>query len=157
MIRAARFKTGSVVEDRRRKTWNFLWWENGKRRTKSLGQHPTKTSAWTAAKPLRDALETKEPVINEVATVPTVNTLVCSYRAEKMPKRLSTRRAYELWLKNHIIPKWGNCVLSDLQPRPVELWLEALSLSPKSKAHIRGLLGSREAARSHRSGTNCGW
>src|SRR6266480_4309565 len=37
MKRAARFKTGSVVFDKRRKTWNFLRWENGKRRSKLIG------------------------------------------------------------------------------------------------------------------------
>jgi integrase len=128
---------GTVVLDKRINTWSFLWWENGKRKSKSLGQHPTRTSAWRAAKPFRDALETKTPV---VVTVPTVRTLVAQYRAEKMPQRISTRRSYELWLENHILPKWGDCVLSDVQARPVELWLESLALSPKSKAHIRGLL-----------------
>ena len=37
MKRAARHKTGSVVFDKRRKTWNFLWWEDGKRRSKLIG------------------------------------------------------------------------------------------------------------------------
>ena len=37
MKRAARHKTGSVVFDKRRKTWNFLWWQEGKRRSKLIG------------------------------------------------------------------------------------------------------------------------
>lgn len=52
----------------------------------------------------------------------------------------STRRGYETWLNNHLIPKWGDCELADLQPRPVEMWLDSLALPPKSKVHIRGLL-----------------
>ena len=56
--------------------------------------------------------------------------------------RTDTRRSYESWIKLHIIPKWGQCELSQLQARPVELWLGSLSLSPKSKAHIRGLLST---------------
>jgi integrase len=40
------------------------------------------------------------------------------------------------------MPKWGDCAITDLEPRPVELWLESLSLAPKSKAHIRGALRS---------------
>jgi len=55
-------------------------------------------------------------------------------------KRTDTRRSYEVWLRNHILPKWGDCALTELQARPVELWLGPLALSPKSKAHIRGLL-----------------
>jgi hypothetical protein len=37
MKRAARHKTGSVVFDKRRRTWNFLWWNEGKRRSKLIG------------------------------------------------------------------------------------------------------------------------
>jgi len=116
----------------------FLWWENGKRKSKSLGQHPTKTAAWRAAKPHRDALETKPKT--EKTDAITVNTLIESYRAEKMPRRYSSHRSYDAWLKNHIAPRWGNCVLSDVQARPVEMWLDSLTLSPKSKAQLRGLL-----------------
>jgi len=78
MNRAARFKIGSVVLDKRRKTWNFLWWENGERRSKKIGtisQFPTKASAWRAAKPLRDAVE-KQTQVNAVRTPCRVSTLV---------------------------------------------------------------------------------
>jgi hypothetical protein len=51
-----------VVLDKRIKTWNFFFWENGKRRSKKIGtvsQFPTKASAWQAAKPLRDAVDNR--------------------------------------------------------------------------------------------------
>ena len=140
MKRAARHKTGSVVFDKRRKTWNFLWWEDGKRRSKAVGtvrQYPTKASAWCAAEALREVMDKQ---VKPGGKEPTVNGLVEQYRVEKMPKRIDTRRSYEVWLRNHILPKWGDCSLADLQARPVELWLGSLSLAPKSKAHIRGLL-----------------
>lgn len=135
-----RQRQGSVVLDKRSKTWNFFWWENGKRRSKKIGpvsQYPTKASAWRAAKPLRDAIE-RQVKIN--INVPTVSTLVEQYRAEKMPQRISSRLAYEAWLSNHIVPKWGECSITDVQARPVELWLGSLALSPKSRVHIRGLM-----------------
>jgi integrase len=135
-----RNRSGSVVLDKRIKTWNFFYWENGKRRSKKIGtvnQYPTKVSAWRAAKPLRDAVENQEQVS---ASIPTVNTLVVQYREEKMPKRYSTRRSYEAWLKNHIVSKFGTCPLSDVQARPAELWLESLELTPRSRAAVRGLL-----------------
>jgi integrase len=47
-----------------------------------------------------------------------------------------------MWLKNHILPRWGDRPITDLQARPVEMWLGTLELAPKSKAHIRGLLRS---------------
>jgi integrase len=132
--------SGTVVQDNRSKSWMFLWWENGKRKSKSLGQHPTKTAAWRAAKPLRDALETKPSAAKSEALPITVNTLIENYRTEKMPQRASTKAGYESWFDNHIVPKWGDSALTDLQARPVELWLTSLELSPKSRSHIRGLL-----------------
>src|SRR3984893_6309306 len=57
-----------------------------------------------------------------------------------MPARASTRRGYETWLDNHILPRWGDCELTELQARPVELFSQSLKLAPKSKLHIRGLL-----------------
>lgn len=140
MRRAARHKTGSVVFDKRRKTWNYLWWQEGGRRCKPLGtksQLPTKASAWRAAEALQDSQGSQVKV---VSNAPTLNTLIEQYKSEKMPKRADTRRAYGVWLRNHISPRWGDSSLTDLQARPVELWLESLPLAPKSRAHIRGLL-----------------
>jgi integrase len=136
MTRAARHKIGTIVFDKRRGTWNFLQWVDGKRQSKVIGtkqEFPTKAAAWRIAQ----ALPQPKP---KPATAPTVSTLIQQYRTEKMPKRASTRRGYETWLVNHIAPKWGECELTALQARPVELWLQSLTLAPKSKAHIRGLL-----------------
>jgi integrase len=131
---------GSVVLDKRSKVWNFYWWEAGKRRSKKIGhvrEFPTKISAWKATKALRDQLENEAVVPN---LLPKVGILIARYRAERMPTRHDTRRSYEVWISNHILPKWGNCELSEIEPRPVELWLQSLALAPKSKAHIRGVL-----------------
>jgi integrase len=38
------------------------------------------------------------------------------------------------------VPKWGDTAIQDVQPRPVELWLRGLPLSPKSKTHVRSLM-----------------
>ena len=135
-MKRARFKTGSVVFDKHVGTWRLLQWVDGKRRSQTIGtkqQYPTKAAALQAAQSL------KMPVIQPITGL-TVRALIESYRLEKMPKRKDTRRSYEVWLTNHIIPKWGECDLLAVQARPVELWLQSLSLAPKSKAHIRGLL-----------------
>jgi integrase len=71
---------------------------------------------------------------------PTMKMMIGYYRAGKMPKRASTRRGYETWLDNHILPRWGDSPITDTQARPVELWLQSLDLAPKSKVHIRGIL-----------------
>ena len=62
------------------------------------------------------------------------------YRAEKMPRRSRTRRGYELWLNNYILPRWGELPITEIQARPVELWLVSLPVGPKTKSHIRGML-----------------
>jgi integrase len=77
----------------------------------------------------------------------TVKYLVGFYRTEKMPQRFSTRRGYESWLNNYILPRWGELPITEVQARPVELWLRSLTparktlpLSPKSRAAIKGVL-----------------
>lgn len=130
-----RQRSGSVVLDKRIRQWNFFWWENGRRRSKKIGtvgQFPTKASAWRAAKALRDAVEQQSQVVS-INTVPTVNTLVEQYRAEKMPQRLDTNRGYESWIRVHILPKWGQNLITDLQARPVEMWLDSLPLLPRAE------------------------
>ena len=49
---------------------------------------------------------------------------------------------YESWIRVFILPRWANAQLTELQARPVEMWLDSLSLAPKSKVHIRGILSS---------------
>lgn len=140
MKRAARYKIGSVVFDRRRKTWNFLWWESGKRRSKQIGtlaEYPTKGAAWRAARPLSSQMEAPKPIAIEV---PTVSVLAERYQVGRMPSRHSTARVYRSWLYKHVLPQWGDKPISEVQPRPVELWLRQLKLSPKSKTHIRNLM-----------------
>jgi len=130
-----RHKTGSLVFDKARGTWRFLQWVDGKRRSQTIGtkqEYPTKAAAWKAVKPL--------PEKQTVSTAPTVSTLVEQYRQEKMPKRYSTQHGYNAWLNNHIVPKWGGCEITAVQARQVELWLQSLTLAPKSRREIRGLL-----------------
>ena len=97
-------------------------------------------------------LPTREDALSKVArvkrdvrlqaerTVVTVAQLIDQYREERMPTRASTARGYNAWLKNHVLPRWGGARITALQPRDVELWLQSLKLSPKSKVHIRGQL-----------------
>jgi integrase len=125
---------GSVVFNKLRASWNYLWCEAGKRRSVKLGSLtdlPTK----------EDALAEAERRLRQKRTVITLSHLVESYRGdEKMPSRASTKRVYEFWLTNYILPQWADRPITDVQARPVELWLRRLTIAPKSKAHIRSLL-----------------
>jgi integrase len=140
MKRATRFAVGSVVYDKRRRTWHLYTYENGKRRNKLIGHKrdlPNRSAARRAAAEMQ---QPPQPATKPEPGVPTVRELVTAYLQEKAPTRKDTRRSYQVWVRCHILPKWGNNRITDLQPRPVEMWLESRLLSPKSKAHIRGVL-----------------
>jgi integrase len=113
-----------------------LWYEAGKRRSKLLGtgrEFPTKAAAWKEV----GRLQLGQP---KAQNGERVRDVVTRYEAERMPKRHSTAYVYRSFLKNHILPQWGDILISDVQPRPVELWLRSLPLSPKSKTHVRSLM-----------------
>jgi integrase len=125
-----------VRYDKRRKTWNYLWYEGAVRRSRRIGtkqEFPTKAAAWKK-------VERLEIQRSKVATGDTVRTVIERYEAERMPTRHTTARVYRGVLRNHIMPKWGDEPIRALQPRPVELWLRELPLSPKSKTHVRSMM-----------------
>lgn len=137
-MRTKRHSTGCVRFDKRRGTWNFLFYDHGKRRSKLIGtknDYPTKANAWNAVELLQ-----VRPQSTTTVSGGTVNAVIERYQAERMPSRHSTARVYRSFLTNHIRPKWGGTLIEDVQPRPVELWLRQLPLSPKSKTHVRSLM-----------------
>ncbi|MGB7132492.1 MAG: site-specific integrase [Candidatus Sulfotelmatobacter sp.] len=126
-----------VVYSRKRGTWHLKWYEHGKPKRRQLGtirEFPSRAMAEKAAEPFRRMLA------KPVKTVPTVSILVEQYKLEKMSTRASTSHSVKAWLRNHIVPQWGDKPITDLQARPVDLWLRFLPLSPKSKVHIRGVI-----------------
>ena len=137
-MRVQRHASGSVRYDKRRKTWNYLWYDGPTRRSKRIGtkqEFPTKAAAWKEVKSLE--IQAKPPDGDKGDTVRSV---VARYEAERMPSRQSTARVYRSFLNNHVLPKWADTRIQDVQPRPVELWLRELPLSPKSKTHVRSLM-----------------
>lgn len=136
-----RYSTGSVRYDKRRKTWNYLWYDGETRRSKLIGtkqQFPTKASAWGQVEAIRATI--KPPENAAKTSVPTVTELIEGYKLEKMPKRYCTSRSYEAWLRLYVRPRWGDSPITDLQARPVELWLLTLELAPRSRAAVRFMI-----------------
>ena len=136
-MRTQRRTTGSVRYDKRRKTWNYLWYDGPIRRSKRIGnkqEFPTKAAAWKEVDRLEINQQSKAPDGDMMLSV------IARYEAERMPSRYSTARVYRSFLRNHIAPKWGDTPIKAVQPRPVELWLRELPLSPKSKTHVRSLM-----------------
>jgi integrase len=138
-MRVQRHTSGSVRYDRRRNTWNYLWYDGTIRRSKRIGtkqEFPTKAAAWKQV----GQLDIHQPKAKSGNTGDTVRSVIERYEAERMPSRPSTARVYRCFLKNHILPKWGDTGIRAVQPRPVELWLRELPLSPRSKTHVRSLM-----------------
>ena len=136
-MRTQRHSIGCVRFDRRRGTWNYLFYDHGTRRSKLIGtkrDYPTKSAAWRAVEFL------KLGPAEAAAAGETVRQVIERYQAERMPTRHSTAYVYRSYLNNHVLPQWGDTLIQDLQPRPVELWLRQLKLAPKSKTHVRSLL-----------------
>ncbi len=136
-MKRARHKQGSVVFNRRNKTWHYLWCEGGHRRSKLIGsirEYPTKAAAWRLAEAVKASV--REPERQAV----TVAEMAERYLAEKLPTRSNTARVYRAWLTNHILPYWGKRQVTEIQPREAELWIKQLDLSPKSRAHVRHML-----------------
>jgi integrase len=135
-MRVQRHTSGSVRFDKRRKTWNYPWYDGATRRSKLIAtkqEFPTKAAAWKEV----ERLEVGQP---KTQNGDTVSSVIARYEAERMPSRHSTARVYRSFLKNHILPKWGDTQIEAVEPRPVELWLRGLPLSPKSKTHVRSLM-----------------
>ncbi len=137
-MRVQRHASGSVRYDKRRKTWNYLWYDGPTRRSKRIGtkqEFPTKAAAWEEVERLEILAKPQDGDKGD-----TVRSVVARYEAERMPSRQSTVRVYRSFLNNHVLPKWADTRIQDVQPRPVELWLRELPLSPKSKTHVRSLM-----------------
>jgi len=103
---------------------------------------PTKAEARKANEHL---LSLYNKTVREASTV---QTLVERYRAEGMPERKSTRRGYETWLKNYILPRWGALKLTEVKPDPVEMWFREqivpLGRNPMDLVTIRKQKGEKK-------------
>jgi integrase len=111
---------------------------DGKRTTRKLGNLNELNQQQADAR----ASEMLRNLRREAArSVPTVMDIINGYRTEKLSKlRYSTQKANNSWLRSHIEPAWGSVLVTELQPRLVELWLESRPLAPKTRGHLRELL-----------------
>lgn len=136
MKRTQRHAPGSLCFDKRRGQWQYFWYEGGRRRSRVIGsrsEYPTKAAAWKA-------VEFRRPQPQEKPQGETMAAVIQRYEHERIPTRHSTRRVYKSFLSGHIIPRWGSTPIQDVQPREVELWLQSLDRSPKTRSHLRNLM-----------------
>jgi integrase len=147
----ARYQHGSIKREKRKHgfaVWTLRWRESSPdgstiRRKVIIGtveQFRTKADAWKACEHLRTTIN------GESGTPRTMAELVTHYERKEMSedgeKSFATRKAYGFYLRGWIVPKWGECSLSDIHTVAVEEWLKTVRLAPGSRAKIRNLMST---------------
>ncbi len=105
---------------------------------------------WRSSQRSKTAMKACEPLranMNRGTQSPrTVAELVAHYKEKELPedsnKAFSTRKAYQCYFKNWIVPVWGERRLSAVKTVAVEDWLRTLSLAPGTKAKLRNIMSA---------------
>jgi len=157
MSRRTRYQQGSVQREKRHNgpdVWIFRWRETGtdgsskyrKAIVGTVASLTTEASALKAAQALRiDANQQTPQVLSGPSNIAE---LVAHFRLKEMTgegsnrKAFSTRSAYECYLNNWILPRWGECKLDQVKPVAVEGWLDSIRRSKGTRAKIRNLMSS---------------
>jgi integrase len=144
----SRYQFGSLRRKKRIKgsdAWEFRYYEqigeNRQRRHITVGtieQYRNESDARRAVSGLLLKLNSEVPQAGAVMFA----ALVERYVEDELPERFSTRSSYLSALNKYIRPKWADFPLDRIRPMAVEEWLRQMSLAPKSKANIRGVMHS---------------
>ena len=141
-----KYQQGCLYREKRKAgpdIWAFRYRDgqsNRKDRIGTVEEFPTKSAAMKACELLRAN-------INRDARSPrTIAELVAHYQEKELPedssKAYSTRKAYQCYFKNWIVPVWGSYRLSAVKTVAVEGWLRTLSLAPGTKAKLRNIMSA---------------
>lgn len=145
-FRRQSYQNGCVSLDKRRNMWYFRWREQGVRKALRIGtleELPSRRAALNKSAGMILTINSGQKPAEQVVTV---NAVTQRYITEEMPERFSTRKAYLVYLNRYILPKWGTEDVRNIQPYPVEMWLNSLlrknkqPCSGKTKAAIRALM-----------------
>jgi len=141
-----RYQAGCLYREKRKAgpaVWVFRYRDGQHNRKEHIGtveQFRTKSDALKACESLR------VKVNRSVRTPRTMADLVEHYRQKEMTenggKAFSTRQAYEIYLRNWIVPGWGGHRLSGVRTIEVEEWLHTLPLANGSRAKIRNIMSA---------------
>jgi len=141
-----RYQSGCLYREKRKAgpdVWAFRHRDGESNRKEIIGtveQLPSRKAAMQAC-------ELRRANINRnIATPRTMADLVEHYRQKEMSedssKSFSTRTAYDVYLRNWIVPAWGEHSLSNVRTVAVEDWLRTLPLANGSRAKIRNLMST---------------
>jgi integrase len=128
--------------------WEFRYYEidaKGERQRRSatvgsLADYPTESAVRKSPEVQALLLRINSEAAQPGAPALTFGAVLSRYEKEEMPERYSTSSSYKSNIKIHIRPRWAETPLAAMKSLAVEDWLKGLSLAPKTKSHIRGLM-----------------
>jgi integrase len=139
-----RYQYGTLTLRRRKMgpdVWQWRYLEDGRRKAMLIGSTdrlPTKAAALRALESYRLRLNADNPQTQFRAT--SLGALIDRYIPEELDQvRHDTQVSYRAFLNKWIRPRWGDTMLTEIKPMPVEAWLKAIPLSPQSRGHIRNM------------------
>ena len=106
----------------------------------------TEASALKAAHALR--IDANQQTPQPDGGPSTIAELGAHYRLKELAgesrgrKAFSTRSGYECYLKNWILPRWGNVRLDQVKPVAMEEWLDSIKRAKATRAKIRNLMSA---------------
>ncbi len=154
MFTRTRYQNGCLTTEQRKNgpdVWIFYWREfdaNGKRRQQkrvigTVKKYRSESAAEKAVAALR--AEINRDAENGYSRPLTVEQLTQHYeQKELVGERLaySTRTMYKSYIKNWIVPRWGEQLLTNIMPIAVEEWLGSLQQAPGTKAKMRNVMSA---------------
>jgi integrase len=147
VITRTRYQNGCLYRERRKAgpdAWVFRYRDGQAHRKVNIG-----STEILSKRDAQKAIEELRVKINrEVRTPQTIAELVAHYRDKELRddgrncKSYSTRKAYECYLKNWILPKWAEYSLSDVRTIAVEEWLDGIPRANGTRAKLRNLMSA---------------
>jgi integrase len=107
---------------------------------------PTEAIALKAARALRIDANAQTPQAESGPE--TIADLVAHYRLKELnedshsQKSFPTRAAYQSYLENWVLPRWGGLKLDQIKPVGVEEWLRGIKRAKATRAKIRNLMSA---------------
>jgi len=128
--------------------WQFRWWdETGKRKSEDMGTIDEYRNRSAVDKCSKVAYLRMKINGHEEKRVEKFSVVLERYVNEEIPKRFSTKHSYLSYIDNHIRPRWGEFLLTQIKPLAVRDWLKALKdkkgehpLASKTRGYIKGIM-----------------
>lgn len=139
-----RYQYGTLTLRKRKMgpdVWQWRYLEGGNRKAVLIGttdRFPTKAAAVRALESHRLRLNADNPQTQFRAI--TLGALIDRYISEELEQvRHDTQVSYRSFLNKWIRPRWGEMLLTEIKPMPVEAWLKTIPRSPQTRGHVRNM------------------